>query len=175
MTLAFLTMSRRELDRAEWMQRLRERRTTQAQAAEHLGVTVRQVQRLLRAYKADGAPALVSKKRGRPSARRLPTRLREQVLRLVRERYVDFGPTLAQEKLEESHGVKVSVETLRQWMIADGLWKSRAARAARPHPPRCGGRASASWFRSTAATTTGSSSALRVACCSSTSTTRPGV
>jgi transposase len=138
MTLACLTMSGRELDRAEWMLRLRERRTTQAQAqvAEHLGLTLRQVERLYRAYKAGGAAALVSKKRGRPSPRRLPTSLRERVVRLVRERYSDFGPTLAQEKLTEAHGVKVSVETLRKWMLADGLWTSRSQRAPRPHPPR---------------------------------------
>ncbi len=136
MTLAFLTMSGQELDRAEWMSRLRERRTTQAQVAEHLGLTVRQVERLFRAYKAGGAAALVSKKRGRPSPRRLSTSLREQVVALVRERYADFGPTLAQEKLTESHGVKVSVETLRKWMLADGIWTSRSQRASRPHPPR---------------------------------------
>jgi hypothetical protein len=58
------------------------------------------------------------------------------VLRIVRERYGDFGPTLAQEKLTELHGVKVSVETLRQWMTTDGLWEPRAGRAARVHPPR---------------------------------------
>jgi hypothetical protein len=57
-------------------------------------------------------------------------------VRLVRERYADFGPTLAHEKLSESHGVKVSVETLRQWMMAEGIWLERAKRGVRPHPPR---------------------------------------
>jgi hypothetical protein len=136
MPLVVLTMSGAELDRADWMLRLRERRTTQAQVAEHLGLTVRQVERLYRAYKAGGAAALVSKKRGRPSSRRLPAKLREQALGLVRERYADFGPTLAHEKLTESHGLKLSVETLRQWMTVDGIWSPRAQRATRPHPPR---------------------------------------
>src|SRR5688572_5527748 len=99
MTRALLTRSRRELSRVEWMQRIRDRRATQAQAAEHLGLTVRQVERLYRAYKAHGAAGLVSKKRGRPSARRLSDALRVEAVRLVRERYADFGPTLAQEKL----------------------------------------------------------------------------
>ena len=93
--------------------RIRERRATQAEVAEHLDLSVRQVERLVRAYKAGGAAALVSKKRGRPSGRRLPTALRQQTVDLVRDRYADFGPTLAHEKLVEAHGVKVSVETLR--------------------------------------------------------------
>jgi transposase len=113
MTLAPLTMSRRELNRVEWMIQVRERRVTQAQVAERPGIGVRQVERLYRAYKSGGAAALISKKRGRPSPRRLPETTRTEVLRTVRERYVDFGPTLAHEKLTESHGVKISVETLR--------------------------------------------------------------
>jgi hypothetical protein len=66
----------------------------------------------------------------------MPTTLREHVLQIVRGQYADFGPTLAYEKLVESHGVRLSVETLRQWMIADGIWRSRKQRAAAPHPPR---------------------------------------
>ena len=72
MPLALLTMSQQEIDRAEWMLRVRERRATQAEVAERLGLSVRQVERLYRAYKAGGAVGLVSKKRGRPSGRRLP-------------------------------------------------------------------------------------------------------
>ena len=136
MTLALLTMSQDEIDRADWMLRIRERRVTQAQVASHLALSLRQVERMYRAYKAGGAAALVSKKRGRPSLRRLPDALRTTALGIVRSLYGDFRPTLAREKLEELHGVTVSVETLRQWMIADGLWVPRAARRARPHPPR---------------------------------------
>jgi hypothetical protein len=136
MALAFLTMSGRELDRAEWMLRIRERRATQAEVAGHLGLSVRQVERLYRAYKTHGAAALVSKRRGRPSGRQLPSTLRAQAVGLVRERYADFGPTLAHEKLVEVHGLKLSVETLRQWMIGDGIWLPRSLRASRPHPPR---------------------------------------
>lgn len=136
MTLALLTMSRQELERAQWMLQIRQRRTTQSQVAERLGLSVRQVERLYRAYKTGGAAALVSKKRGRPSPRKLPQALRAEVLRIVCERYADFGPTLAHEKLTESHGVKVSVETLRQWMMAERIWLPRAERAPRVHQPR---------------------------------------
>src|SRR6185436_12283760 len=136
MTLALLTMSQQEIDRAEWMLRVRERRATQAQVAERLGLSVRQVERLYRAYRAGGAAALVSKKRGRPSGRRLPDTLRADALSLVRAHYSDFRPTFAHEKLTEVHGLRLSVETLRQWMVADGLWMARAGRRAKPHPPR---------------------------------------
>ena len=137
MTLALLTMSHGEIDRAEWMLRIHERRATQAQVAEHLRVSLRQVERMYRAYKTGGAAALVSKKRGRPSARRLPEALRADVVRLVREKYGDFGPTLAREKLAEVHGIVVSVETLRQWMIGDGVWLPRDRRP--PRPPSTAG------------------------------------
>jgi hypothetical protein len=109
-----------------------------------LGHTVRDLQEkatsrswpLVRAYKAGGAAALVSKKRGRSSGRQLSTALRQLTVSLVREHYADFGPTLAHEKLVGTHGVKLSVETLRQWMIAEGIWLPRRQRTSQPHPPR---------------------------------------
>jgi hypothetical protein len=122
MTTKYVTMSVRELNRAELIRRVHERRLTQRKAAETLGVSVRQLQRLYRAYKAEGPAGLVSKKRGRASNRKLPPEARVAAMELVVSRYADFGPTLAHEKLVELHGVAVSVETLRQWMIADGLW-----------------------------------------------------
>src|SRR3546814_17505203 len=79
---------------------------------------------------------LVSWKRGRPSNRAFKAELRDQVLGLVREHYHDFGPTLAVEYLAERHPITISHETLRKWMIKEGLWKDRAARSPRPSPPR---------------------------------------
>jgi hypothetical protein len=61
---------------------------------------------------------------------------RETVLAIVRERYADFGPTLAAEKLSELHGLDLGVETLRQWMICAGLWVRRKDRLKRLHQPR---------------------------------------
>ncbi len=132
----FLTMSRKELNRLEILGRVLERRLTQAQAAERLGLSVRQVERLCRKLRVEGAPGLVSKKRGRTSNRELPSELRERSLKLVRARYHDFGPTLAAEKLREHHGVVVSVETLRKWMIDADLWVTRRSRVGRVHQPR---------------------------------------
>ncbi len=92
--------------------------------------------RLLRDLKQDGPPSLLSKRRGKPSNHRLPAEVRVLALSIVRERYADFGPTFAAEKLAELHGCTVSRETLRGWMIADGLWVDRRHRLASPHQPR---------------------------------------
>jgi hypothetical protein len=67
--------------------------------------------------------ALVSRRRGKPSNRCYPTALRAEVIGIISERYCDFGPTLAAEKLAELHGIHLARETLQQWMMMVGLWK----------------------------------------------------
>ncbi len=129
-------MSYEELDRVSVVERVIERRLTQREAASMLGLTSRQVRRLRRAYERDGPGGLASKHRGRPSNRRLPCELRREVLASLRSRYEGFGPTLAHEKLTELHGLRLSVETLRHWMIEDGLWIPRARREPRIQQPR---------------------------------------
>jgi hypothetical protein len=131
-----VTLSHKELDRLQIMARIAERRLSQRHAGELLGLTERQVRRLYRAFKAHGAQGLASAKRGKPSHRRLPPATRCRALELIRERYGDFGPTLAHEKLTEEHGLELCVETLRTWMIQDGIWLPRARRARRSYPPR---------------------------------------
>jgi hypothetical protein len=131
-----LTMSANELNRLEILGRVLERRLTQSQAAEQLGLSVRQAERLCRKLRLGGRQALVSKKRGRPSNRKLPEALRERALALVLSRYADFGPTLAAEKLSEQHGLLISVETLRRWMIEVEIWVPRSQRTRRVHQPR---------------------------------------
>jgi transposase len=131
-----LTMSAKELNRLEILGRVLERRLTQAQAADQLGLGIRQVERLCRKLRVEGPRGLVSQKRGHASNRKLPTKLRERAVMLVQSRYSDFGPTLAAEKLRELHGVFVSVETLRRWMIAEDLWVPRSQRTRRVHQPR---------------------------------------
>jgi transposase len=131
-----LTMSAKELDRLEIIRRVLERRLTQRTAAERLGLGLRQVERLCRAFRMDGPRGLVSRKRGRRSNHKLSEALRKRALDLVRGCYADFGPTLACEKLTEQHGLDVSRETLRGWMIDAGLWVPRSRRLRRPHQPR---------------------------------------
>jgi len=131
-----LTMSAKELDRLEIIGRVSERRLTQIKAAERLGLSLRQVERLCRAFRRDGASGLVSRQRGRPSNRKLAAALCERAVDLVRGRYADFGPTLACEKLTEQHGFEISRETLRRWMIDAGLWVPRSQRPRSAHQPR---------------------------------------
>jgi hypothetical protein len=131
-----LTLSMKELERLQVMTRLAERCLTRRRAAALLRLSERQVRRLYRAFVQDGAAGLVSRRRGRPSARRLPVATRERALTLIRERYADFGPTFAHQKLTEEHALVLSVETLRGWMSAAGLWVPRAQRARRSYPPR---------------------------------------
>jgi transposase len=134
--MAVLVVSEMELSRLDTLQRIVERRLTCTAAARLLGLSRRQVHRLVTAYRAQGPAALVSKRRGQPSNRRYPAELRRKALGLVRERYPDFGPTLAAEKLAEHHDLRISHETLRQWMIQDGLWLTRPERKRRVHQPR---------------------------------------
>ena len=129
-----LTMG--ELDRLQVMTRIVERRLTRRKAAALLQLSERQVRRLYGAFRRGGASGLASRRRGCPSNRRLTDATRDQALTLVRERYADFGPTFAHQKLTEDHGLTLSVETLRGWMIAAALWVPRAQRARRSYPPR---------------------------------------
>src|SRR5438876_9636650 len=129
-----LTMG--ELDRLQVMSQLAERRLTRRRAAALLGLSERQIRRLYRAFRRAGAAGLASRRRGRPSNRRLPDATRDRALALIRERYADFGPTFALQKLTEAHGLTLSVETLRGWMIAAGLWVPRTQRTRRSYPPR---------------------------------------
>jgi hypothetical protein len=129
-------MSDGELSRLEVLRDLDQKRFTTEAAAQLLGLERRQVFRLLKAYRTEGATGLISKRRGRRGNRRKPDTLRRAVLALIRERYWDFGPTLVTEKLREVHGVTLGRETLRLWMIEAGLWRDRKQRRKRVHQPR---------------------------------------
>ena len=134
--MSFFTMSQKELNRLEVVQQIRARRMSVVQAAALLNLSRSQVHRLLQAYAKDGAPSLISGKRGKPSNRRHSEEFRNSVLDLVRSSYRDFGPTLACEKLTQFHSCPVSRETLRKWMIEDGLWVDRKHRLPSVHQPR---------------------------------------
>jgi transposase len=131
-----ITMSTKEVDRLDVVKRVLERRLTRVKAAALMGLNERQVRRMCAAYEAEGAVGLVSRRRGRPSNNRTHEGLQEQAMALIRERYSDFGPTLATEKLAELHGLRISRETVRHWMKDAGLWLTRKQRVPRPHQPR---------------------------------------
>ena len=131
-----LTMSKQELTRLEVMQRIKDKRLTQKEAAGMLKKSVRQIKRLFRAYKAQGAKGLISGRRGKPSNHRLDEQVEQQVLDLLKEKYEDFGPTLAHEKLTEVHKLQLSRESVRRIMIEEGMWKPKRAKKPSAHQMR---------------------------------------
>src|SRR5512139_2281134 len=124
-----LLMSEKEAQRLSVLRRVLDEGLKQAQAAQQLGVSVRQVKRLCRRLRSLGAAGLVSRRRGRPSNRRIDPAQREHYVGLVRAHYADFGPRLTHEYLQREHGFGFSVETLRGWMTAAGLWQAKQRRA----------------------------------------------
>ena len=134
--MTVIQMSGQELTRLRIMIDLADGRITVEAAAALMGLGRRQVFRLRRAFAADGASGLISRKRGRPSNRQHGETFRRMVLALVRQQYPDFGPTFAAEKLASCQDLHLGVETLRQWMMADGLWLDRRHRLPSPHQPR---------------------------------------
>ena len=131
-----VTLSHGEIDRLAVVQALEGGRLKQADAAWQLGLSIRQVKRLLRRYREQGPGGMASRHRGQRPNNALSPALRAHALQLVRTHYADFGPTLAQEKLTEAHGLRVSRETLRQWLIAAGIWAPKRHPGRRKHPRR---------------------------------------
>lgn len=130
-----IEMSTKELTRFRVLSGVKEKTLTQVKAAKLLGITDRQVRNLLALLESKGPHGLVSKKRQHPSNRRKSQAFKQQVLSIIREKYDDFGPTLAKEKLEEKHEINISTETLRKWMIEARIWNSKH-RKIKKHPLR---------------------------------------
>ncbi|BEU26914.1 transposase (plasmid) [Paraburkholderia sp. 22B1P] len=125
-----------ELERVKIIEAVVQHRLTIVLAAGRLQLCERQVSRLVRRYEAAGPAGLVSARRGQPSNRELPVDVRARTMALVRERYADFGPTLACEKLRECHGVVLAKETVRRWMRDAGLWMPGRQRPPKIYQPR---------------------------------------
>jgi len=134
--MTVLSMSRVEIDRLHVLREVMAERISARDAAQLMRVTPRQIFRLLKAYRAGGPAALLSKRRGKPRNRSYPAIVRTEALALIKANYADFGPTLAAEKLAERHKLQLGVETVRRWMLAEGLWKDRRQRLKPVHQPR---------------------------------------
>lgn len=126
-------MSQEERDRLHWLKLARDKKITQQQAAERMGVTARWVRKLLKKLKRKGDRAVVHGLRNRPSNRKLSAAVQQRAMKLVQTEYRDFGPTLAAEYLGENHGLEVSKETLRKWMIEAKLWRAKQAKIDEVH------------------------------------------
>src|SRR5258707_1223363 len=143
--MTVIAMSRTEIDRMSVLQELAANRIKVTEAATLMSLGRRQVFRLAKAYGKHGPQALVSRRRGRPSNRAYPGDLRDMATGIIRERYPDFGPTLAAEKLAELHDIRLARETVRQWMITAGLLEdgpapAKAGSQPRDRPALSGGR-----------------------------------
>jgi transposase len=133
--MGLIAMSERDLQRIEILSKVVAGRMTIVSAAHVLDLSERQVRRLLERIRTGGAASIRHKAIGRPSNNRISDEVRDYAMTLVRERYADFGPTLATEKLTERDGLRVSRETVRGWMSEAGLWLSRKQRRTF-HQPR---------------------------------------
>ena len=133
---ARVTFAMRDLDRLKCIQAVIDGDLKPGRAAERLGLTGRQVRRLARRYAQEGPIGLTSRRFDRPSNNRLDSDLADQVIRILREHYADFGPTLAAEKLRTRHKVVLAKETVRRLQIVAGLWIPRKLRPPKVHQPR---------------------------------------
>ena len=127
-------MNQEERDWLEWLKRVRDGVVTQRQAAEKMGVSDRWVRKLLVGLQSRGDGIVVHGLRGRASNRRVDEQTQARVLELLKQpEWHDFGPTFASEQLAKRHNIKVSKETVRGWMVAEGLWKAQPRKLREPH------------------------------------------
>src|ERR1700726_3585234 len=127
-----IALSQRERDRLRVLHEVKRKQLTQSEAARRLKISDRQIRRLLVGLQKRGGRAVIHGLRGRPSNRRYVVRFEQQILTRVRQRYADFGPTLAAEHLAQE-GLAVSRETLRKWMVKASLWRPRTQRVKSIH------------------------------------------
>lgn len=126
-----IAMTQEELRRLHVARKAMEKTITQAEAANMVGVSLRQFQRVIKSVREEGDKAVIHKGRGSKPNNTFPVSVKKKALKLYRERYFDFGPTLASEKLLELDGIRVNDETLRLWLIGSNVpYKKRRKR---PH------------------------------------------
>jgi len=124
MTIQF-TMTQKQLDRYDIIRRLIRKEINGTKAANLLNLTARQIKRIKAKVLQYGPSALQHGNKGKPSHNSISDKEKDKIIKLLHSRYHDFGPTFASEKLEESHSIKRSAETIRQIMITQGLWQPK--------------------------------------------------
>ena len=127
-------MNQEERDWLEWLKRVKDGVVTQQQAAAKMGVSDRWVRKLLARMKTDGDAVVVHGLRGRTSNRRIDEETQARVVELLKQpEWHDFGPTFASQQLAKRHGIEVSKETVRGWMVAAELWKAQPRKLGEKH------------------------------------------
>lgn len=132
----YITMSAKEAERISVMDNLIEKRIKQKHAGRQLGLSTRQVRRIMKRYKREGKAGLVHLGRDRISNRAIPQAEKDRAIKIIIERYPDFGPTFALEKLREHHSIVFGVDTLRKEMVTANLWKPKRRKIKEIHPYR---------------------------------------
>jgi len=129
-----IAMSQEERDKLEWLKRARDKGISQREAASKIGVSDRWVRKLLKRMKKQGDGVVVHGLRGRASNRKITAKVQVRALEILQQPdWHDFGPTFASEQLAKWHGIELSDETLRRWMIQAGLWNSHARKLEQVH------------------------------------------
>lgn len=118
-----IMLHQRELKRLHVIHKVLDETLKQVEAAEILSLSDRQIRRIIKRIRVEGDIGIVHKARGKPSNRELPKKIKDKVIKLYRDKYKGFGPTLASEKLLEMEGIRIKDETLRKWLINLGDWK----------------------------------------------------
>ena len=131
-----LGMSEKEIERIKIMVMVEEKRITQKEAAQQMGISERQTRRVLRKYRKEGEEGLISKRRGKASNNQMKRDKKREILGLLQTKYEGFGPTLASEKLWENEAIAVSKETIRKILIEEGCHKPKIKKKEKEHPLR---------------------------------------
>lgn len=127
-------MTQADRDRLVTLKKAKKKLITQREAAEELGLSIRQVKRLVHGLKKYGDKAVIHGLRGKPSSRRIAEGIERQAVKILSARvYEDFGPTLAAEYLGKKHGIEASKETVRKWMIGGKLWRAKKDKVQQVH------------------------------------------
>src|SRR4030067_3733818 len=126
-----IMVSQRELKRLHIIQKVLDKRLREVEAGEILLLSDRQIRRIVSKIRQEGDKGIRHGLRGKPSSRMLPKKVKEKAIKFYREKYKGFGPPLLSEKLLELEGIKISKETLRNWLIETGDWEK--VRKSRTH------------------------------------------
>ena len=118
-----ITMRQEELRRLHIIKKVLTKELKQVEAAEKVNLSYRQTKRVIRRVREEGDKGIIHKSRGQPSKRKVSDKTKDKVIKLYQQKYYDFGPTFANEKLFEIDKIKIGVQTLRNWLMESGLWR----------------------------------------------------
>lgn len=123
-----IKMRQEELKRLHIVKKIIDKELKQVEATEVLGLSKRQMIRIVKRVKEEGDEGIIHKSRGRMSNRKIPDKTRTNIINLYEKNYKGFGPTIASEMLSERDEIEINDETLRLWLIAEGKWEKRSGR-----------------------------------------------